>query len=193
MVAEVAHALRSPYTSRGTFNCVSLTIIKVTCLTHVNHKPECCYKIDYLNEWVKHYTVTLRRHLTRSVPHMYNEFLLKLWNAGITGQLWRFFAAYISDCKQYATINEAISSLINVTSGVPQGSILGPLMFLVYINDITSVPTALHLFLYADDGKFRTFSHNFSSSCKRRLCFSYSTMYCSRQSGGQTSLNTLCF
>ena len=62
VVTEVAHALRSPYTSRRTFNCVSLTIIKVTCLTHANHKPECCYKIDYINEWVKHYTVTLNGH-----------------------------------------------------------------------------------------------------------------------------------
>ena len=70
------------------------------------------------------------------------------------GQLWIFFVAYLSQPQTVVIINGATSSLINVTSGVPQESILGPLLFLIYINDITSIPTTLHLFLYADDGKF---------------------------------------
>ena len=86
-----------------------------------------------------------------SVPH--NELLVKLWSFGITGNLWNWFKGYLLNRTQCVRINNAISSSLPVISGVPQGSILGPLLFLIFINDLPVSVTNSHLFLFADDAK----------------------------------------
>ena len=86
-----------------------------------------------------------------TVPH--TKLLSKLWDAGITGNLWGVFKAYLSDRCQCVVINTQSSEWLPVSSGVPQGSILGPLMFILYINDLPSLPSSSHPFLFADDTK----------------------------------------
>ena len=86
-----------------------------------------------------------------SVPH--NELLIKLWNIGITGNLWHWIREYLTGRHQRVCINGCHSSTLPVISGVPQGSILGPLLFLVYVNDLPSQALYSDLFLFADDTK----------------------------------------
>ena len=83
-----------------------------------------------------------------SVPHQ--RLLLKLDYYGIRGNLLLWMKAFLSNCSQFVSINGTQSSPKPVLSGVPQGSILGPVLFLLYINDITNCINA-NLRLFADD------------------------------------------
>ena len=79
--------------------------------------------------------------------------LAKLYHYGIRGNVYEWFKDYLSDRKQYVCISGINSELGNISCGVPQGSVLGPLLFLVYVNDIGySVPnTTCTVKLFADD------------------------------------------
>ena len=58
---------------------------------------------------------------------------------------------YLMNRYQYVTINGTNSDYMNVLCGVPQGSILGPILFILYINDMCNVSTLLKPILFADD------------------------------------------
>ena len=86
-----------------------------------------------------------------SIPD--SKLLVKLRSYGITGALWRWFQAYLSHHTQYVRIKNSLSHPVNVTSSVPQGSILGPMLVAIYINDLPSCLTSALLFIYVDDTK----------------------------------------
>ena len=53
--------------------------------------------------------------------------------------------------KQYVFLNGESSKIKDITCGVPQGSVLGPLLFLLYINDLPNISKSLNFYLFADD------------------------------------------
>ncbi len=77
----------------------------------------------------------------------------KLHQYGICGNLLKWFESYLSDRYQKVTVLGATSQPVHVLSGVPQGSILGPLLFLIYVNDLPKATTSSSVALYADDTK----------------------------------------
>ena len=77
--------------------------------------------------------------------------LRKMYKYGVRGNSLEWFQSYLSDRLQYVLNNNATSSLQSIDFGVPQGSVLGPLLFLIYINDMPSMSTVLSYILFADD------------------------------------------
>ena len=77
--------------------------------------------------------------------------LTKLYAYGIRSTTYRWFDSYLSDRTQYVTFENHNSEVMNINCGVPQGSILGPLLFIIYVNDICNVSDLLFKILYADD------------------------------------------
>ena len=75
----------------------------------------------------------------------------QLYHYGIHGDSLVWFKSYLSYRKQYVHINGINSEITTVTCGVPQGSVLGPLHFLIYINDLPNISNKLKFYLFADD------------------------------------------
>lgn len=81
----------------------------------------------------------------------YNILITKLKYIGIRGITLDWFKSYLTSRKQFVKINSIHSSCQNITCGVPQGSILGPILFLIYVNDLTAALTSSVAILFADD------------------------------------------
>ena len=99
-----------------------------------------------------------------TVPH--KRLIHKLKTVGITGHLRSWLENYLENRFHYVQVGHSKSTLVKQTSGIPQGTILGPILFLIYVNDLPKCINATSL-LFADDLKI--FSDNINLNLQTEI------------------------
>ena len=90
--------------------------------------------------------------ITKAFDRVWHVGLLqKLHKSGINNSLLAWFKDYLADRTQRVVLNGKTSEWSHIKAGVPQGSVLGPLLFLLYINDMSTVIQHCQIRLFADD------------------------------------------
>ena len=104
--------------------------------------------------------------------------LKKLYHFGIRGIPFQWFQSYLSNRNQYVSVNNNRSSTQPISHGVPQGSCLGPLLFLLFINDFPDVNPFFKYSLFADDSTLTCKFNNMSeASIKQKLEHELESIY----------------
>ena len=88
------------------------------------------------------------------------------YDYGVRGIVLDWFVSYLANRSQHVKIDDTSSALLNVSCGVPQGSILGPLLFIIYTNDITNASNIAMFILFADDTNLFVKHHDLNTLFK---------------------------
>ena len=107
------------------------------------------------------YGIGVYLDLQKAFDTVNHEILLyKLNNCGVRGNVHQWFRSYLTNRQQFTCIGNTFSDLGYIRTGVPQGSVLGPLLFLLYINDICYAVPGTKIKLFADDTNLFIFHKN---------------------------------
>ena len=96
------------------------------------------------------FTSIFKKRLAKCLSH--KRLLLKIKSFGIEGRVLNWIKNWLTDRKQRVVLNGTFSDWTNMTSGVPQGSVLGPLLFIIFVNDMEQSVVS-KLLKFADDAK----------------------------------------
>ena len=104
------------------------------------------------------------KDISKAFDKVWHQGLLyKLKQNGISGNLLEILTGFLKDRKQRVVLNGQNSLWANIEAGVPQGSILGPLLFLIYINDLPDNQST-NVKLFADDTSLFSVVHDITTS-----------------------------
>ena len=115
--------------------------IKVLKIPRNAAKQAKMHKLHTKEQWLTLVTVTLDHTILLDKPLYY----------GIRGTAYNLLRSYLANREQFVELNDTASKTLPVVTGVPQGSILGPLLFLIYINDFPLSSNFFKFIMYADD------------------------------------------
>ena len=97
-------------------------------------------------------TLNIYLDLSKSFDTLDHAILLdKLFHYGIRRNPLKLISSYLENRQQFVVFRNAKSSILQISTGVPQGSMLGPLLFLIYINDFPSASSYFNFIMYADN------------------------------------------
>ena len=114
----------------------------------------------------KHISIGLFLDLSKAFDCINHNILIqKMEKYGIRGTALDWFKSYLFNRVQYVSFNGISSDYHYVNIGVPQGSVLGPLLFLLYVNDLQFVSKLLHIITFADDTNLFLSGNNVNNLC----------------------------
>ena len=126
----------------------------------IPNRTSCSNMLSSIHSWLLNYsncTTVLYTDIKKAFDSVNHRFLIQILHSlGFNLEVIAWISAFLSDRQQQVCINNCISSPLSVLSGVPQGSVIGPFIFLVYFDKITDITNSfpnVNIRLFADDSK----------------------------------------